>query len=72
MLDEEIDKTFAEIEANELGNEDGMSMMPRVCHRVSVRGILEFARELRKERDIYRALLEKSEKRRLNMLRELR
>ena len=72
MLDEEIDKTFVEIEANELGNEDGMSMMPRACHRVAVRGILEFARELRKERDIYRALLEKSERRRLNMLRELR
>lgn len=71
MSDEEMEEIFAEM-ADELGEGDGMAMMPRVCHWVKVRQVLEFARDIARERGIYRQLLEREMARNARLLREIR
>ena len=71
MSDDEMEEIFAEM-SDELGEGNGMAMIPKVRLWEKVREALEFAREIARERGIYRQLLEREMARNVRLLREIR
>ena len=63
MTDEEIEACLASFEAEAtVAYEEGATMLVSE-HQASLRGFLDFAKELRHERDIYRMMLEREQRR---------